>query len=127
MHIDEHQEPEDCIRLSASNSVMITKAGLEYENFEVGTKYLLYGVQAETEDNYDWSCAIMDRTECHETDDHLIYYGTAFVLYQRGLWIPTLTGIALLFGIGNVFDSLVSLLAYGFLLRKEKIRILDIE
>ena len=76
MHIDEHQEPEDCIRLSASNSVMITKAGLEYENFEVGTKYLLYGVQAETEDNYDWSGAIMDRTECHETDDHLIYYGT---------------------------------------------------
>lgn len=57
---------------------------------------------------------------------NLIYYGTAFVLYQRGLWIPTLTGIALLFGIGNVFDSMVSLAAYRFLLKKENIRILDI-
>lgn len=76
MHVDQVRGPEDSIRLSAGNSMMITKAGLEYENFEVGTKYLLYGVQAETEDNYDWSGAIMDRTECHETDDHLIYYGT---------------------------------------------------
>ncbi len=58
---------------------------------------------------------------------NLIYYGTAFVLYQRGLWIPTLSGIALLFGIGNVFDSMVSLAAYRFLLRKENIRILDID
>lgn len=57
---------------------------------------------------------------------NLVYYGTAFVLYQRGLWVPTLTGIALLFGIGNVFDSIVSLAAYRFLLKKENIRILDI-
>ena len=31
-----------------------------------------------------------------------VYYGTAFVLYLLGLWTPTLTGIALLFGIGAV-------------------------
>ena len=34
-------------------------------------------------------------------------------------------GIALLFGIGNVFDSIVSLGAFAFLLKKEKINILS--
>ena len=52
-----------------------------------------------------------------------IYYGFAFVLYITGVWVPTLTGIALLFGIGNAFDSIVSLCAYVFLLRKQRISI----
>jgi hypothetical protein len=52
-----------------------------------------------------------------------IYYGIAFVLYATGIWVPTLTGIALLFGIGNAFDSIVSLCAYVFLLRKQRISI----
>jgi Na+-driven multidrug efflux pump len=56
-----------------------------------------------------------------------IYYGIAFVLYLANAWTPTLTGIALLFGIGNAFDSIVSLVAYAFLLRKEKINILKVE
>ncbi len=56
-----------------------------------------------------------------------IYYGIAFVLYATGAWTPTLIGIALLFGIGNAFDSVVSLLAYAFLLKKEKISILNIK
>ena len=55
-----------------------------------------------------------------------IYYGIAFILYATNIWIPTLTGIALLFGIGNAFDSLVSLIAYGYLLKKEKLNILDV-
>ena len=54
---------------------------------------------------------------------NVLYYGTAFVLYKMGLWIPTLTGIALLFGLGNIFDSFVSLGAYIFLLKKKKINI----
>ena len=49
-----------------------------------------------------------------------IYYGGAFILYVTGIWTPTLTGIALLFGIGNAFDSIVSLVAYVYLLRKQK-------
>ena len=53
-----------------------------------------------------------------------IYYGIAFVLYMTGVWVPTLTGIALLSGIGNAFDSIVSLCAYGFLLKKQGINIL---
>ena len=56
-----------------------------------------------------------------------IYYGIAFILYATGAWTPTLIGIALLFGIGNAFDSIVSLIAYGYLLRKEKINILKVE
>ena len=56
-----------------------------------------------------------------------IYYGIAFILYVTNVWIPTLTGIALLFGIGNAFDSVVSLIAYAFLLKKEKINILKVE
>ena len=56
-----------------------------------------------------------------------IYYGIAFIFYATNVWVPTLTGIALLFGIGNAFDSIVSLVAYMFLLKKEKINILDVE
>ena len=56
-----------------------------------------------------------------------IYYGVAFILYSTGVWIPTLTGIALLFGIGNAFDSIVSLLAYISLLKKQHINILHVE
>ena len=56
-----------------------------------------------------------------------VYYGIAFILYATNVWTPTLTGIALLFGIGNAFDSVVSLVAYAFLLRKEKINVLKVE
>ena len=56
-----------------------------------------------------------------------IYYGIAFILYKSGIWVPTLMGIALLFGIGNVFDSIVSGGAFVYLLNKKKINILDIE
>ena len=52
------------------------------------------------------------------------YYGIAFILYLTGVWSPSLIGIALLFGIGNAFDSVVSLCAFVYLLKKEKINIL---
>ena len=55
-----------------------------------------------------------------------LYYGTAFILYSLNIWTPTLTGIALLFGIGNAFDSIVSFGAYAFLLKKNKINILKV-
>ena len=56
-----------------------------------------------------------------------IYYGTAFVLYLCGKWTPSLMGIALLFGIGNAFDSIVSGSAFAYLLKKKKINILEVE
>ncbi len=42
-------------------------------------------------------------------------------------WQPTLIGIALLFGIGNAFDAIVSLVAYVFLLKKKKINVLGVD
>ena len=56
-----------------------------------------------------------------------IYYGICFILYKTGAWEPTLLGIALMFGIGVAFDSIVSGVAYYVLLHKEHINILDIE
>jgi hypothetical protein len=47
-----------------------------------------------------------------------VYDGAAFILYATGIWVPTLTGIALLFGLGNAFDYIVSLAAYRYLLRQ---------
>ena len=58
---------------------------------------------------------------------NLIYYGVAFILYLTGKWVPSLMSIALLFGIGNAFDSIVSAGAYCFLLKKKKINILKVE
>ena len=51
-----------------------------------------------------------------------IYYGTFFILYLCGIWKPTLIGIALMFGCGNAFDTVVSYLAYRHFLKKENIR-----
>ena len=56
-----------------------------------------------------------------------IYYGIAFILYATNVWTPTLIGIALLFGIGNAFDSIVSLIAYIFMLKKENVNLCNIE
>ena len=47
-----------------------------------------------------------------------IYYGIFFILYLKGIWVPTLTGIALMFGGGNAFDSIVSGIAYYVLCRR---------
>lgn len=55
-----------------------------------------------------------------------IYYGTFFILYLTGIWVPSLVGIALMFGIGNAFDSIVSAAAYIFFLKKNNYSILDV-
>ena len=49
---------------------------------------------------------------------NVIYYGVCFILYLTNVFQPSLIGIALMFGIGNAFDSVVSLLAYIYLLKK---------
>lgn len=49
---------------------------------------------------------------------NVIYYGVCFVLYLTGVFEPTLIGIALMFGIGNAFDSVVSGIAYWYLMKK---------
>lgn len=56
-----------------------------------------------------------------------IYYGIAFALYLAGKWTPTLMSVALLFGVGNAFDSIVSGGAFAYLLKKKKINIFEVE
>ena len=48
-----------------------------------------------------------------------LYYGTFFVLYLCGVWKPTLIGIALMFGGGNAFDTLISYIAYRYFLHRQ--------
>ena len=43
---------------------------------------------------------------------NVVYYGGAYLTYECGMWMPTLRGIVLLFGIGNIFDSMVTYLLY---------------
>jgi len=49
---------------------------------------------------------------------NIVYYGVCFILYITNVWEPSLIGIALMFGIGNAFDSIVSGVAYCCLMRK---------
>ncbi len=58
---------------------------------------------------------------CESVVTNTVYYGTFFILYLTGAWTPTLPGIALMFGIGNAFDSVVSGAVYAYFLRKYKI------
>ena len=88
--------------------------------------YVLYAVQ----NVFDATFYGLGKTHymlCESVVTNTVYYGIAFILYATGVWVPTLTGIALLFGIGNAFDSIVSLVAYAFLLKKNKINILNTE
>lgn len=43
-----------------------------------------------------------------------VFYGTYFIMYLTGVWTPSLIGIALMFGIGNAFDTVVSGIAYWY-------------
>ena len=48
-----------------------------------------------------------------------IYYVIMFILWITKVWIPTLTGIALMFGIGMAIDFIPTLGCYLYLLKKE--------
>lgn len=52
---------------------------------------------------------------------NIVYYGIAYILFLLNIWSPTLTSIALLFAMGNIFDSIVSLVAYIYLLKKSNL------
>ena len=52
-----------------------------------------------------------------------IYYVTMFILWKTGVWVPTLTGIALMFGIGMAIDLIPTLGCYIYLLKKENVKI----
>ena len=52
---------------------------------------------------------------------NIIYYGICFILYITNIFKPSLINIALMFGIGNIFDSIVSGIAYLYLVNKNKL------
>lgn len=52
-----------------------------------------------------------------------LYYTAMFILWKAGIWIPTLDGIALMFGIGMAIDLIPTVGCYVYLLKKEKLRI----
>ena len=49
-----------------------------------------------------------------------VYYGGFFIAYLCGAWTPTLIGIALMFGLGNAFDSVVSGVAYWWFRKRNR-------
>ena len=51
-----------------------------------------------------------------------IYYVTMFILWKTGVWVPTLNGIALMFGIGMAIDLIPTFGCYIYLLKKEKVK-----
>lgn len=51
------------------------------------------------------------------------YYGIMFILYLSGIFVPTLLGICLMFGIGMALDFVPTLILYIRLLKKENIKI----
>lgn len=52
-----------------------------------------------------------------------VYYGTMFILYLTGVFVPTLLGISLMFGIGMTLDFIPTMIIYLYMLKKENIKI----
>ncbi|NOY08714.1 MAG: multidrug transporter [Spirochaetes bacterium] len=50
---------------------------------------------------------------------NIIFYGTLFILYSTGIFLPTLTGIAVMFGTGILFDSIITFIMFYFFMKKQ--------
>jgi len=57
---------------------------------------------------------------------NIIYYGCAFVLYIKGIFIPSLFSISMLFGFGMIMDLVPTLVLYFLMLKKMNIKIGEI-
>lgn len=51
---------------------------------------------------------------------NVTYYGTFFILFKLGIFVPTLIKIAIMFGAGCAYDAIVSGIAYIILLKRIK-------
>lgn len=83
--------------------------------------YVLYAFQ----NIFDCTFYGRGKTEymlCESVVTNTLYYGTFFILYLAGVWTPSLIGIALMFGFGNAFDTVVSALAYLHFRRKLRLQ-----
>lgn len=64
---------QNTVTLSANSSKLITKAGLQFTNFDVYTEYLLYCI--ENSESYDWKNNVMYDRRGWENEQQLIEYG----------------------------------------------------
>ena len=48
---------------------------------------------------------------------NIIYYGCAYYVYHIGWFIPSIDGIAILFGLGIVFDALITFILYWYVIK----------
>lgn len=48
-----------------------------------------------------------------------VYYGGCYISYTAGWWLPSLERIALMFGFGIAFDTIVSAIAYWHFSKKQ--------
>lgn len=53
----------------------------------------------------------------------VIYYGVAFILYITGIFVPTLLGISIMFGLGMALDFIPTMILYLYYLRKNNIKL----
>jgi len=57
---------------------------------------------------------------------NILYYGAAFILYIKGIFVPSLFSISLLFGFGMVMDFIPTIILYFIMLKNLNIKIRDI-
>jgi Na+-driven multidrug efflux pump len=55
---------------------------------------------------------------------NVIWYGGAFILFKLGVFTPSLLGIAMLFGLGMVFDFIPTIVLYIKLLKDRNLKII---
>ena len=54
---------------------------------------------------------------------NIFYYGGLYILYKNHLFIPSLTKIALMFGIGMALDSIVTLIIFLWMVNKKRLKL----
>lgn len=75
MRLENELVQGNTVTFAANSARMITKSGLQYTEFEEGTKYVLYGLESVEKDSYDWGKATLYDTKAKESQEHLIDYG----------------------------------------------------
>lgn len=55
---------------------------------------------------------------------NIFYYGVAFILYLKGIFVPSLFSISMLFGVGMAADFIPTLILYFRMLKKLNMRVM---
>jgi Na+-driven multidrug efflux pump len=50
---------------------------------------------------------------------NIVFYGSMFIAYKLGIFIPSLSGIAIMFGVGMTFDSVITFAIFAVLKKKQ--------